>query len=221
MARAGAAPPIMPGEAQAAAAGPPLAVQATARMGPNAITRLAQAVERLYGPQATRRLFDAAGQAHHLVAPPHTMVDERDVIALHRSGRSQLGLAAFARVAGLAGRLTGDYLLAHRIPRLAQRLLVRLPSGLAARLLVRAIAAHAWTFAGSGSFAYRHQRGGLLLTIDDSPLARAAQAPAPLCGYYAATIESIFQALIDQRVTVVETTCAAMGEGACTFEVRR
>jgi bacteriochlorophyll 4-vinyl reductase len=42
-----------------------------------------------------------------------------------------------------------------------------------------------------------------------------------LCGYYAATIESIFQALIDQRVTVVETTCAAMGEGACTFEVRR
>jgi divinyl protochlorophyllide a 8-vinyl-reductase len=189
-------------------------------MGPNAITRLAQAMDRLHGQQVTRRLFDEAGQSHHLVEPPGAMVDECDVIALHRTGRSQLGLAAFAQVADLAGRLTGDYLLAHRIPRLAQAVLVRLPSGVAARVLARAIAAHAWTFAGSGRFSYRRCRGGLRLTIGGSPLARGARAPAPLCGYYAATIERIFQALIGRDVTVVETACAAMGEGPCTFEVR-
>ena len=95
---AGTAPPVMPGQAEPTMSGSPAADGATARMGPNAITRLAQAMDRLHGQQVTRRLFDEAGQSHHLVEPPGAMVDECDVIALHRTGRSQLGLAAFAQV---------------------------------------------------------------------------------------------------------------------------
>ena len=174
------------------------------RIGPNAITRIAEALLRLHGPATARSLFAEAGMAHHLAEPPTVLVDERDVMSLHRAGRRQLGLTGFAPVARLAGELTGDYVVAHRIPVLAQRLLRPLPARLAGRLLGRAIAAHAWTFVGSGVFRCRAVADGLLLTIEDSPLARDAVADAPLCGYYAATFQRIFQRVVCASTRVVE-----------------
>ena len=192
---------------------------ASGRIGPNAITRLAEAIESLHGETAVRELFTAAGQAHHLEHRPAEMVDERDVIALHRAGRRRFGLTAFAEIARLAGRLTGDYVLANRIPSAAQRLLRPLPAALSARVLVKAIGAHAWTFVGSGEFGFKPRRGGLLLTIQDSPLARDERADQPLCDYYSATFERIFRELVSTQARVEEISCTATGAAACCFDV--
>ena len=118
-----------------------------------------------------------------------------------------------------AGQRTGDYLLAHRIPRPVQWLLKCLPPTLAARVLLAAIARHAWTFAGSGRFevlGYAPVR----VSISGNPLARAVHADEPQCFYYAATFERLFRALVSRKSTVVETRCEAAGAAACIFEVR-
>lgn len=204
--------PARPGRGGAA---PP-----SGRIGPNAIIRLAEAMDALHGRTATRELFVAAGLARYLDDPPGAMVDETEVVTLHGAGRSQLGPAAFATVARLAGQLTGDYVLRHRIPRPAQLLLRLLPGFLASRVLVRAIAAHAWTFVGSGGFSYRPRYRGVLLIIRDSPLARGEQSTVPLCDFYTATFERIFRHLVSRKTVVNEIGCIATGAGACCFDVR-
>ena len=196
------------------------AAPSSGRIGPNAITRLAEAMDAQHGNTATRSLFVAAGLARYLDDPPGAMVDETEVITLHRTGRAQLGLATFAAVARLAGQLTGDYVLRHRIPRPARILLRLLPGTLASKVLVRAIAAHAWTFAGSGGFSYQPYRHGMLLIIRDSPLARGEQSTVPLCDFYTATFERIFRQLVSRKAEVSEVGCAATGARACCFDVR-
>jgi divinyl protochlorophyllide a 8-vinyl-reductase len=204
----------------AASSGDDKRAPSVSKIGPNAITRLAEAVTTLHGADATQALFDEAGLARHLLDPPTEMVAEDDVIALHRAGRRLYGLDSFTPIARLAGELTGDYVLANRIPRPAQRLLKLLPAPLAARLLVRAITAHAWTFVGSGLFSFAPRSGGLRLTIEDSPLARDAQAEQPVCVYYTATFERIFRELVSPQTRIVETACAAAGAPHCEFDVR-
>jgi divinyl protochlorophyllide a 8-vinyl-reductase len=137
--------------------------------------------------------------------------------------------------------LTGDYLLAHRIPRPVQRLLQRLPATLAARLLIAAIKRHAWTFVGSGHFEVSSvptlltrvpsvsgsndpgNVGGraprLSLRVGDCPICRGSAQSSPGCSYYAATFEQIFVALVHPGTQVRETSCQAMGASACVFEV--
>ncbi len=192
----------------------------TARIGPNAIIRLAEAIDSLHGKESTRAVFDAAGQLRHLDQPPDQLVDEADVIALYRTCGDQLGPAPFAKVTRLAGQLTGDYVLHHRIPGVARALLPRLPKAIAARILAKAISAHAWTFVGSGRFSHQCVAGGLTITIANSPLARGQRSAAPVCHFYAATFERIFQSLIDRRTRVTESACCAMGAEVCHFSAR-
>lgn len=190
-----------------------------ARIGPNAVTRLAEALAARLGPGAARDIFARAGMAHHLAAPPERMVEERDVIALHAALRATLPPAEAEAIAAEAGRRTGAYLLAHRIPRPMRLLLPRLPARLSARILLAAIGRHAWTFAGSGRFAHRPGRP-VRFTIAGGPLTRGIQAPRPVCAYYAATFETLFRALVHPRARVVESECEAMGAPACLFEAR-
>lgn len=198
---------------------PPTAHQ-EALIGPNAVIQLATAIDRLQGGEVTRAIFSEAGQAHHLDQPPVAMIAEADVISLHRAGRRMLGEAAFMAVAGLAGGLTGDYILANRIPATARTVLPRLPDFIASRLLARAIVNHAWTFAGSGRCACEFIREGALFTIGDSPLTRDICSPEPCCHYYTATFERLFRSLVSPRVRVTEITCGATGEPDCRFLVR-
>lgn len=197
----------------------PSAPSSAGRIGPNAVTRIAEALATLHGEEVMRGVFADAALLHHLQKPPGSMLDERDVMALHRAGRRRLGEVAFAQVAYLAGQLTGDYILAKRIPMFAQRLLKIMPRWLASRVLGKAIAAHAWTFAGSGEFSLLSRPGGMLLTIKNSPLARAEQADVPLCGYYSATFERIFSRLVAPGTAVTEISCVATGANACCFDV--
>jgi divinyl protochlorophyllide a 8-vinyl-reductase len=191
---------------------------AGARIGPNAVTQVAAAVERGLGRGAVRDLFAAVGLCAYLEAPPCGMVDEREVIALHAAVRERLAARTARAIAVDAGTATADYLLAQRIPRLVQALLRRLPAGLASRLLLAAIARHAWTFAGSGTFRARPGRP-IEIAIHDCPLCRGARAGAPVCDYYAATFTRLFARLVHPLARAREVTCGAEGAPACRFEV--
>ncbi len=182
----------------------------TDRIGPNAVTRLAEAAEAALGPDATRALFAAAGLTRHLDAPPERMVAEGDVVALHRAlARAHPGAAQ--RIAADAGARTAAYLLAHRIPRPAQAVLRLLPPALAARGLLAAIGGHAWTFAGSGTFAARVAAGGAAVRVAGGPFADPGPAAAPLGAFYGAVFETLFRRLVSARSAAV----AAAGGGAC------
>lgn len=191
-------------------------------IGPNAITRIAQVLPAWRGTAFAERVFERAGLLHHWRRPPERMVREDEVRALHRALREVMPPEEAAAVSRAAGRVTADYLLAHRIPPAVQRLLKALPAGLAARLLVAAITRHAWTFAGSGRFSARLPRAGapLVLEIRDNPLCRGLQAGVPVCDYFAATFERLFQVLVRAGTEVRETACEACGDEACRFELR-
>ena len=166
-----------------------------------------------------RLVFAAAGLQRHLDAPPREMVDELEVALLHRTLVAQLGAGGARDISQLAGRLTGDYLLAHRIPLAAQRGLGVLPRRVAARLLTIAIARHAWTFAGSGQFSYRFVPFPRL-QLARSPLCRLLQLPEPACHYFSATFARVYGAILRTEVTAEEVACSATGAPACVFELR-
>lgn len=198
------------------------------RIGPNAVLRLAEALDARYGRARTAEVFGAAGQSHFLDVPPQAMVDECSVTALYVALPKQFGPAAAAEIAARAGVLTGEYLLEHRIPKPAQRLMKLMPAELAARTLLAAVERHAWTFTGSGTFARAAVHGPPVpgaasvrwrLTVRDCPICRGARATGPQCWYYAATFERIFRAVVAGRTQVAETACHASGAPACTFDV--
>src|SRR5450631_1338970 len=126
------------------------------RIGPNAITRVADALWAVEGAQSVNRIFRTAKLEIYLSSAPARMIDEREVTDLHRAVRAALGETRSRTIGWIAGQRTADYLLSHRIPRLAQIALRASPPPLASRLLMAAIAGHAWTFAGSGAFSARH-----------------------------------------------------------------
>jgi divinyl protochlorophyllide a 8-vinyl-reductase len=192
------------------------------RIGPNAITRVAEALPRHLGRDGTAALFDAVGLGEHLRHPPASMVDEEDVRRLHAALRERLGPPAAREVAQAAGRATAEYLLAHRIPRLLQSVLRRLPPRWAAQVLLAAITRHAWTFVGSGRFAASAGGGRrpAMLEIRANPLCRGLRADAPACAYYAATFERLFGRLVHPHSRVRELTCEACGDDGCRFEIR-
>ena len=189
----------------------------TGRIGPNAVTRLAEA---LAGDPALRiAVFRRAGCLRHVAEPPTEMVDERDVSALHEALQAVAGEDRAAEVSREAGRLTADYLLAHRIPHLAQRVLRVLPLAVSTRILLRAIARHAWTFAGSGRFSYGFEPG-LAIRIESSPISRLVSTHEPACTYYAAVFETVFAVALRASAEVRETECTACGSSSCRFEIR-
>jgi divinyl protochlorophyllide a 8-vinyl-reductase len=202
----------------------------TGRIGPNAIIRVAEALQQRVGNAATWALFDSLGLTHHLRQPPQQMVHEEDVRRLHSAMRAQLGWEGAQGVARDAGLRTAEYLLAHRIPRAVQWVLKCMPAMLAARVLLAAISRHAWTFAGSGEFSASLRAGGhthatqarhaVTLSIRHNPMCRGVRAQAPACDYYAAVFLRLFQLLVHARSVVREVACEACGDPECRFEIR-
>lgn len=185
------------------------------RIGPNAILQLITVLDAC----ETRALRDRVMQASGVAVPPADagMLPEADCAAVHRSLRQLLPDRAdpLLHSAGLA---TGDYILAHRIPPLAQGLIRALPAPLGARLLVAAITRHAWTFAGTGSFATTGWRP-LTFQVTDNPLIRDERARVPLCHWHAAVFQRLLGALVWPRAHVHEVQCAAKDDVACRFVV--
>ncbi len=186
------------------------------RIGPNAILRIIEAM----GPDSplTREVLERARLVGYLANPPTAMVEEQEVQALHQALRETLGVEDARAIGREGGRRTGDYLLANRIPPLAQSLLKALPAPLAGRLLLKAIARNAWTFAGNGLFSYEPGRPHRL-RIAGCAICGGTRSEGPLCDYYGATYERLFQVLVTAQSRVLEIQCQAQGHPACTFEI--
>ncbi|MBU3725156.1 MAG: bacteriochlorophyll 4-vinyl reductase [Burkholderiaceae bacterium] len=188
------------------------------RIGPNAIIQVIEALAARFGQQSADAFFTAAGLEHYVRERPGSMVSERDVAVLQSELRERFGAAVAREISLDAGRRTGDYLLANRIPRLAQRVLKLVPAALAARVLAKAISKHSWTFAGSGTFTVLPGTP-FRFSIQHNPICSRIRSDAPACDYYAATFERIFRAIVHPQSCVAETQCEAMGATACVFEI--
>lgn len=186
-----------------------------ALIGPNAIIQTAHALRAYGGAGFEREVFVRAGLERYLVALPGEMIPEAEAMALfdamyHRAG---LSLAQADGLAREAGRRTGDYILAHRIPRPAQRVLKLLPKALAGRALLSAIGKHSWTFAGSGKVTCRYGRP-LVIQIAGNPLAFGT------CVWHCAVFERLFGVLVSARAHAeYAPRTAGAGVSTCHFEI--
>jgi divinyl protochlorophyllide a 8-vinyl-reductase len=184
-----------------------------ARIGPNAVIQLGETLLAHGRRSLAREVYLAAGHPDWLAAPPAEMLPEAAVAELHAALRRLLPEAEAAAFAAEAGRRTGDYVLANRIPRPVRMTLRLLPPPLSSRLLLEAIEAHAWTFAGSGRFTCR---AGLpaVVEIAGNPLAGPSG-----CDWHTAVFERLFQRLVHDRAEAHETRCCGRGEASCRFEI--
>jgi divinyl protochlorophyllide a 8-vinyl-reductase len=192
------------------------ALHPPAQIGPNALIQMVEALRIVWGPEETRSLLVSLGLGHYADVPPQHMMPQEQVAALHTRLHGMVDAGSFKSITADAGRRTADYLLAHRIPRAVQWVLKRLPDAIAARVLCRAIAKHAWTFAGSGVFSYAWTPG-LVFRLRGNALCQQIQADAPVCDYYAATFERIFRVIVNDNWRVVEAQCEASGADFCEF----
>jgi divinyl protochlorophyllide a 8-vinyl-reductase len=165
------------------------------------------------GDDLVARLLDMAG----IQALPSDagLMAEGPAARLHQALRRDRPADA-AQLAAQAGARTADYILAHRIPRVAQTVLRLLPRSAALPILSRAIARHAWTFAGSGQFTLI---GPGLFQIAANPIVAGESAHRPLCHWHAAVFERLFRVLVDDRLRATEIACCACGDPACRFHV--
>lgn len=187
-----------------------------ARIGPNAIIQTGQALSALHGLGAARLIFEAAGLGRYIGVVPTTMIDEREPVALFAAIQTTLPPAEADRVLAEAGHRTGHYILENRIPPIARQILPKLPPGLSSRLLVSAIARHAWTFAGSGQFEGRvtgWKRPVVTLVIAANPLA------TPGCPWHGAVFHRLFASLSGDVASVRHSQCCARGDGACITQL--
>lgn len=181
-----------------------------ARIGPNALTRTVEALFACYDEAQVRQIL-GADHAHLIGADLQEMVDERRVIALVQRLADTIGVDAARDVLWRSGELTAAYLLAHRIPGPFQKLLKPLPPRPALRLLLWAIAQHAWTFAGSGEFKYQvgnRQRNETQLTVRSSLNPAAAAS-----GFYGGTFNRLVHELIDTEASITTSVEGSL----CTY----
>jgi divinyl protochlorophyllide a 8-vinyl-reductase len=190
----------------------PVAANAEARVGPNAVTQVAAALRANGGEALAERVFAAARLGHLLAVPPERMVDQALAARLHDALRLTLPRDDAAVIAAEAGRRTADYLLANRIPRPAQWAMKLLPARRAASILLSAMAANAWTYAGNGQV--RTQAGNpCILEIAANPLAQ------PGCPWHVAVFERLFRALVARDAEVAHVSCCTEGAKVCRFEI--
>ena len=65
------------------------------------------------------------------------------------------------------------------------------------------------------------ERGRLVLTVSNSPLARAyGTSKKPVCHFLTGWIAGLGRSLLERDVLCEETECAAQGHGRCEFELR-
>lgn len=184
-------------------------------IGPNAILQLLPILDVTVGPRGTEMLLQRAEAQR---PNGDEMIPEEQAARFHHAIRDMLPNLA-ADLAAKSGAATADYILAHRIPATAQAVLRILPPRLAARALSRAITAHAWTFAGSGSFKAETPWS---FEIENNPLIAGEHSETPLCLWHAAVFGRLYQKLVDSRVNCREITCAAQdGHTCCSFELFR
>jgi divinyl protochlorophyllide a 8-vinyl-reductase len=184
-------------------------------VGPNAIIQVRMALGSALPASCIRAIFHQAGVARFLETVPQSMVPETDVIALHDAVVEMMGPQAPA-VLRAAGTATAAYILAHRLPKIAQAVLKRLPRAVASRALSAAISRHAWTFAGSNRFSWTQGRNRVSFEI--APGREAATLPRD-CAFYEGVFEGLFGPLVCPHASASEVANPFPGASR-RFDVR-
>lgn len=187
-------------------------IDAAPRVGPNAIIQMRTVLCDRLGKDAACRLFCQAGLERDFAAPPTEMVREQTAADLFQTVFRELPGPVADDIARQAGQRTAGYILAHRIPHLAQIALQRLPIFLARPMLLSAIARNAWTFAGSGEVSVKRSAPSTI-EIRRNPLA------VPGCVWHVAVFETLFQTLVASDIAVEQTQCCSEGSDVCRFEL--
>lgn len=199
-----------------------LAMEPTTRMrsqaglvGPNAVIQLAAALRAgpaEIGTGTVERVFTRAGFSRLLVSPPDAMIDEAIPARLFEALWRELPAHQASAIAHDAGRRTGAYVLANRIPAAVRRVLNLLPRLLASRLLLKSIEKNAWTFAGSGDCSTTPGNPAII-AIANNPLAM------PGCVWHVGVFECLFRALVSRQARVRHADCRIEGAPVCQFEI--
>lgn len=185
-------------------------------IGPNAILQFLPVLDQTFGEDARHALLQKANVVH--IPDGTAMIPQGDAVRLQQEIRLRAPVLA-PELAAQAGEATANYILAHRIPKPVQAFLKVLPHRISAHLLSRAIAAHAWTFIGSGTFRVRSP---WVFEITENPMVEGEVSEDPLCHWHAAVFQRLYNALIDPRLQCVETRCSAQpGSDTCVFEFLR
>ncbi len=194
-------------------------VAAVGRIGPNAVSRVLEALQSGEGYETTNRVFREAKLASYLAQPPDSMVPEQEVARLHQALIGCVGPARARAISRDAGQLTAEYLLENRIPAWLQPLLRLLPAALSGRALLRAISKNSWTFSGSARFSFT-SRPAWAISLEGCPLCARMHTDVPACDYYATTFEHLFRELVSPGARVLEVECQAAGARACVFSIQ-
>jgi divinyl protochlorophyllide a 8-vinyl-reductase len=140
------------------------------------------------------------------------MVDEAIPARLFEALWRELAPEDAARVAYDAGRRTGAYVLANRIPAVARAMLRVLPPRFASPLLLQAIRRNAWTFAGSGR-CYVTPGNPAVITIALNPLIM------PGCVWHIGVLTCLFRALVSEGTQVRYSDGRIDGVSVSRFEI--
>lgn len=179
--------------------GPVAAAQETgseppaALIGPNAILQALPVMERMLGASESAHILQEARIA--TLPDGESMIPEADAMRLHHALSMRDPFEAID-IAREAGHGTADYIIANRIPHIAAKILRWLPARLAAPLLMKAIARHAWTFIGSGRF---EADGGWAFTIDRTEADDLMMPTDSLFEWYGAVFTRLYQRLVHPR----------------------
>lgn len=192
-----ASPAVGPGMGEEALglstdASPPHAVH---KVGPNAMIQTRLALIDICGAEHARALFSEAGLIDWFDLPPDSMVSAEPVNRLNMTLFQQLDRPVFEMLMADAGARTGRYILENRIPVPARLLLQRLPAWLAARALLKAIRAHAWTFAGNARVAVMPGHPAII-EIRENPIT------VPGCPWHRGVFEMLFSRVLGKPVHV-------------------
>ncbi|MEI7747481.1 MAG: bacteriochlorophyll 4-vinyl reductase [Chlorobiaceae bacterium] len=128
------------------------------KIGPNSIIQTVAALEAAYGKTKAETMLSKIGQGYLVGNLPKEMVEEAKFHTLVGALQKEIGETATSRILQESGERTARYLLKVRIPGIFQKFVKLLPPRPAFKLLLFAISKNAWTFAGSGEFAYTMKR---------------------------------------------------------------
>ncbi len=185
-------------------------------IGPNAVLQLLPVLERVTGAERCAQILANAGIFQ--LPDGQSMIPETEAARLHKQLRREEPDRA-SYLSAQAGAGTGDYILRHRIPQLAQTVLRFLPPSLSARLLSRAIAQHAWTFVGSGALRVVTP---WIFEIEGNPLIKGESCEGCLCSWHEGVFSRLYQSLVALDAHCIETHCGAqIHSNCCRFELVR
>lgn len=183
-------------------------------MGANMVAPLHAVLERTVGPTARDKVFNECGFSE--LPDEDSFAPEGQVAMLHRAIRHNWPDQA-PEVMDMAGRVAAEVFVAHYIPPKARLLLQNMPWSVSAWLVGKSARLNAWSFAGSGLFAIQTTSR---LALFQNPLIKDITSDRPVCHFYTAMFEHMYQRLSHRDFTCEEVCCAANGADHCCFHVK-